>query len=80
LKRNAEESMFRISRDGREPIIDVDSIEQIEPVVRAGKTGRYHVDAIAADTFPCRHTSRRWGFVTKRADGVVAIEPDPWDE
>jgi hypothetical protein len=28
--------------------------------------------------FPSGHTSRRWGVGIKRADGSVAIEPDPW--
>ena len=29
---------------------------------------------------PSGHTSGRWGIGIKRADGTVAIEPDPWPE
>ncbi len=70
--------MFRISQNGQEPIIDVDSIEQIELASQSSPPGRYHVDEISADPLPSRHTSRRWGVGVKRADGVVALEPDPW--
>ena len=72
--------MYRISRNGHEPIVDVDQVEAIEPVVRRSKPGRYHVDEISADPLPSGHTSRRWGVGIKRADGTVVIEPDPWRE
>jgi hypothetical protein len=36
--------MYRISRIGQVPIIDVDTIEDIEPTIRDLKAGRYGVD------------------------------------
>jgi hypothetical protein len=44
--------MFRISRNGQEPIIDVDQVEAIEPANRWSEPGRYHVDEISADPLP----------------------------
>jgi hypothetical protein len=70
--------MFRIGRRGHEPIVHVDSVEQVEPVIRAAKRGRYHVDEISRDPLPSGHTSRRWGVGIKRADGSLVIEPNPW--
>jgi hypothetical protein len=32
--------MFRISRNGQEPIVNVDTLEQIEPEIRALPPGR----------------------------------------
>jgi hypothetical protein len=72
--------MFRISKDGREPVIDVSQVDQLEPAFRAAKPGRYHVDEISADPLPSGHTSRRSGVVTKGKDGSVTLEPDPWTE
>ena len=72
--------MFRISRAGQEPIIDVDALDQLEPAIRASKPGRYHVDEIGADPLPSGHTSRRFGVGIKRGDGSVVREPDPWPE
>jgi hypothetical protein len=71
--------MFRISQDGREPVVDVDSEEEIETAIRSWKTGRYHVDEIRAsdDPFPSDHSSRAWGTVTHQPDGRVALEPFP---
>jgi hypothetical protein len=57
--------------------VDVDSVERIEPVIRAAKQGRYHVDEISADPLPTGHTSRRWGVGIKMADRAVSHEPDP---
>ena len=71
--------MYRISPDGQQPIIDVATVEAIEHAIRLFKSGRYHVDEISADTLPSGHTSRRWGIGIKRADGSVALEPDPWE-
>jgi hypothetical protein len=71
--------MYRISRHGHEPIVDVDQVEAIEPVIRSSDSGRYHVDEISAEPLPSGHTSRRWGVGIKRADGSVALEPDPWE-
>ncbi len=69
--------MFRISQNGQERIVDVDSIEQIERAIQSSPPGRYHIDEISADMLPSRHTSRRWGVGIKGADGSVAIESDP---
>ena len=70
--------MFRIGRDGRGPITDLDDVDQLEPGIRAAEPGRYHIDEISADALPSGHTSRRWGVGIKRGDGSVMIEPDPW--
>ena len=70
--------MFRISRDGREPIVDVDQVEAVEAAIRSSAAGRYHVDEISADPLPSGHTSRRWGVGIKRPDGVVTLDRDPW--
>jgi hypothetical protein len=72
--------MYRISRDGHEPIIDVEQVEAIDPAIRSSDPGRNHVDEISADPRPSRHISRRWGVGIRRADGSVEIEPDPWPE
>jgi hypothetical protein len=53
--------MFRISRDARELIINVDAIEQIEPEIRALPTGRWHIDEVPPSPIPSGHSSRRWG-------------------
>ena len=71
--------MFRISRAGQKPIIDVDRVEAIEPAIRSSKPGRFHIDEISADPLPYGHTSRRWGVAIKRPDGSVELEPDPWE-
>ncbi len=71
--------MFRISRNGQDPIIDVDQVEAIEPAIRSSEPGRYHVDEISRDPLPSGHTSRRWGVGIQRNDGTVALEPDPWE-
>ncbi len=70
--------MYRISRNGQEPIIDVDTVEDNEPAVRDLKAVRYDVDEISADPLPSGHTSRRWGVVIKWRDGAVFLERDPW--
>jgi hypothetical protein len=72
-------SIYRVSRSGHEPVTDVGCIERIEAVIRAGNPGRYHVDQISAEPLPSGHTSRRWGAGVKRSDGLVTIEPDPWE-
>ncbi len=38
--------MYRISQNGQEPIVDVDTVDQLEPAIRASEPGRYHVDEI----------------------------------
>jgi hypothetical protein len=72
--------MFRISQDGQDPIADVEFEEDIEPVIRAWKPGRYHVDEIRAhgDPFPSDHTSRALGegnSPTGRQGRVKALLP-----
>jgi hypothetical protein len=71
--------MFRTSQNGQEPIIDVDSVDEIEPAIRSSAPGRYHVDQIERDPLPSGHTSRRRGIGIERADGTVVLDPDPWD-
>jgi hypothetical protein len=68
--------MFRIIEDGEESIVDVHSTEQIEPAIRSGASGRYHIDEIRANPLPRGHTSRRCGVVTMRIDGSVDLELD----
>ena len=76
---SGERPMYRISRNGQEPVVDADQVEAIEPVMRSSNPGRYHVDTISADPLPSGHTSRRWGVGIKRKDGSVVVEPDPWN-
>jgi hypothetical protein len=73
-------SMYRISRPGRDPVVDVGSVEAIEGAVRAGGPGCYHVDEISSEPLPSGHTSRQWGVGIKRPDGAVTIDPDPWPD
>jgi hypothetical protein len=65
--------MYRISRNGHEPIIDVDQVQAIEPVIRSSEPGRYHVDEISSDPPPSGHTSRRWGVGINRNDASVTL-------
>jgi hypothetical protein len=79
--KSLEGSMYRISsQNGREPVIDIDSLDEIEPALRSSKPGRYRVDEISADPLPTGHTSKRWGIVIKWRDGAVFLEPDPRPE
>jgi hypothetical protein len=48
--------MYRISQNGQEPIIDVDTVDQIEPAIRSIEPGRYRVDGISADLLPSGRT------------------------
>jgi hypothetical protein len=68
--------MFRISRDGRELVVDVDKFKDIEPAIRAAETGHYHIAEISADSLKSGQTSRHWGVGIKRADGSVELEQD----
>ena len=52
--------MYRISQSGQEPVVDVDTVEQLEPAVRSLPPGRWHLDQIERDPLPSGHTSRRW--------------------
>ena len=69
--------MFRTSID-LIIVEDVDSVDQIESAIRAGKARRYHIDEIERDPLPSGHSSRRSGVGIKRPDGSVVIEPHPW--
>ena len=70
-------SIYRVSRDGQEPVVDVGSPDPIESAVRVGKPGSYHIDEISSDPLPSGHASHRWGTAIKHPDGTVAVEPDP---
>jgi hypothetical protein len=65
-------SIYRISRSGREPSTDVDSVEAVEGAIRIGEPGRLQVDEIGAEPLSSGHTSRRWWTAIKRLDGAVA--------
>jgi hypothetical protein len=69
---------FLFSRDGPEPIVDVDRVEQIETAIRPVDLGRYHIDEIIAEPLTSGHTSRRSGIRIKREDGTVAVELYPY--
>ena len=71
-------SVYRVSDPGNDLVVDVESIADIEGVIRSAKPGRYHVDEISFDPLPSGHTSRRWGIVINHADGTVTTDPDPW--
>jgi hypothetical protein len=73
-------AQFRISQSGQEPVVDVNTQQQVEPTIRSSEPGRNHVDEISADPLPSGHTSRRWGVAIKRADGSVELETDPWPQ
>jgi hypothetical protein len=68
--------VWHISRNGQEPIVNVDDIEQIEAEILALPPGRWHIDELPAKPFPSGHTARRWGVGIKYADGSVV----PWPE
>jgi len=70
--------MFRI-RGRVDFLVDVETVGEIEPVIRAEKPGRFHIDEISATPLPSGHTARGWGVAIKRPDLAVTIDPDPWD-
>jgi hypothetical protein len=70
--------MFRISQ-GLKKVVDVDTVDQIEPAVRALGIGRWVVDQIERGLLPSGHTSRRCGVWIKLTDGSIVIERDPWE-
>ncbi len=71
--------MFRISRNGHGPFVEVESVAQIVPAVRSRPPGLYAIDEMSADPLLGRHATRRWGLGIKKADGVVSIKPDQWE-
>jgi hypothetical protein len=70
--------MFRISKEAVGPLVDVDTLDEVEPVIGRAEPGRYDIDEITRDLLPAGHSSRRWGVCIKRADGSVVLECDPW--
>jgi hypothetical protein len=70
--------MYRISRNGQVPIIDVDTIEDIEPTIRDLKAGRHDADESSAEPLPSGRNLRRWGLLVERRDAAVFLEPKPW--
>lgn len=52
--------MYRLRRDGQEPVIDVDQLGAIEPAIRSSEPGRYHIDQIERDPLP---SGVHWHFL-----------------
>ena len=48
--------MYRTGQNGQEPIIDVDTIDDVEPAIRDLQAGRYDADGISADPLPSGYT------------------------
>ena len=71
--------MYRISRDGKEPIIDVDTLDQLEPAIRASKPGRFHITRSSAIRYRVVTLPDAGTVGIKRPDGSVELEPDPWE-
>jgi hypothetical protein len=69
--------MFRVSKGTHGPVVNVNTVKQVEPAVGRAAPGHYHVDEITRDPVPCGHRSRRGGLATKRDDGSVMLERDP---
>ena len=44
--------IYRISRNGHLPIVDVDQVEAIKPAISSNEPDRYHVYEISADPLP----------------------------
>jgi hypothetical protein len=61
--------MYRASHNGQEPVLDADTLDELEPAVRSSKPGKYHVDQIEREPLPSGHTTRRWGVAIKHPDG-----------
>jgi hypothetical protein len=53
--------MFRISNASASLVVDVDTVQEIEPEIRSLRPGRYHIDEFPAKPFPSGHTARRLG-------------------
>jgi hypothetical protein len=69
--------IYRIRQPGREPVVDVATVEAIVRTIRDGDPGCFHFDEIGPEALPSGHTSRRSGVGYKRPDGVVVLDPDP---
>jgi hypothetical protein len=55
--------VFRISKNGQAPIVDVDTVAEIERAIRSNPPRRYHVDELPTTPFPSGHTSRNLDFL-----------------
>jgi hypothetical protein len=71
---------FRVSRPDAGQVLDVDSADAVEAIIRSGAPGRIQVDDVSSDPSPSGHTSRRWGTEIKWGDRTFVVEPDPWPE
>jgi hypothetical protein len=69
--------MYRINRNEQDPIVDVNTAEEIEPAVRRVAPGRYYIDEISVDPSRGARISRRWGVAIRYANGSIVIERDP---
>ena len=54
-------SIYRISRKGQGPVLDVATVEAIEGGISAGKPSSFHIDEISTDPLPSGHTGRSGG-------------------
>jgi hypothetical protein len=70
--------MYGIRRRSCEPVIDMFTIEVIEPPVRARTHGRSHIEEITAGQRSSGQSSRSWGVWTKRANRSVAVDHHLW--
>jgi hypothetical protein len=69
--------MFRISKNGHEPVVDVASYRQIVPAIREAGSGRYEIDRLSDDIVRFGHVARRWAVVTNKPGGAIVIEYEP---
>jgi hypothetical protein len=70
---------YRLIDSKDELIAKADTIGYLKGLVADLDAGRYTVDEIRGEPAPSRHTSRRWGTIFKREDGLIIWEPDPWE-
>jgi hypothetical protein len=70
-------AMFRISRNGYNPILVVDRVADIQPAIRSLEPGRYYIDEIAREPRHAGQESRHWGIGIKQFDGSFVIKLDP---
>ena len=72
--------MFRISKDAGGPVLDLESLAEIEHALRHAEPGRYRIDVIADDPLQFVQTSRRWGgFQTPMFPDRGRLNPRrPW--
>ena len=68
--------VIRISPIGQEPVVDLDTVEEVEPAIRCATRGNYLIEEIRPAPQRSDYTSRHWGVAVKRADGSVGL--DPW--